>query len=66
MSAVTNLPSTGMGQILISKDIENLFERADKHRKQYGDSFISIKLASSFFDENKLQIKKYWKKMDLI
>jgi ATP-dependent Clp protease ATP-binding subunit ClpC len=53
MSAVTNLPSTGMGQILISKDIENLFEEADKKRKKYGDTFISTgALFLSFFSDN--------------
>ena len=64
MSAVTNLPATGMGQIFISKDIENLFERADKHRKQYGDSFISTgALFLSFFSENVPKSKEILEKV---
>ena len=52
MSAVSNLPATGMGQILISKDIENLFEEADRTRKDYGDSFISTgAVFLSFFSD---------------
>ena len=51
MSAVTNLPATGMGQILISKDIENLFEEADKKRKNTEiASYLS--LISEFFSDD--------------
>ena len=52
MSCIQSSPATGMGQILISKDIENLFEEADRTRKDYGDSFISTgAVFLSFFSD---------------
>ena len=68
MSAVTNLPSTGMGQILISKDIENLFERADKHRKTIRWIVSSRTRAYFFlfFDENVLKSKETLEENGLI
>jgi ATP-dependent Clp protease ATP-binding subunit ClpC len=69
MSVISTLPDMDpkkSGQLQMSKEVENLFTEADKHKRRLGDNFISTgALFLAFFDKSVPSTAKLFERLDL-